>query len=135
MSYILFAQWFGVISTILALGMLFNLGDARRMAKHMVEEESGYVMGGVLPIIFGSLALMHHHEFSLGWELVVSLIGVFMMLIGIFRVWFVHAWKKMMYRFLDQVPTLFSLFGLMFGLLLLYVGFVAPIVNVPQTLL
>lgn len=129
MSYTLFAKWFGIISTLLALGVLFNLDDAKKMAKNMINEESGYIMGGVLPIIFGSLSFMHHNIFALNRQLVVTLIGLAVLLVGSFRVLFVAHWRKMMHKHLDQVPALFSLFGLMFGLLLLYVGFIAPMIR------
>ena len=129
MSYTLFAKWFGIISTLLALGVLFNLDDAKKMAKNMIHEESGYIMGGVLPIIFGSLSFMHHNIFTLNRQLVVTLIGLAVLLVGSFRVLFVAHWRKIMQKHLDQVPALFSLFGLMFGLLLLYVGFIAPMIR------
>lgn len=131
MSYIIFSRWFGLISVILALGILFNLDDAKIMAKNMVQSESGYIMGGILPIIFGSLAFLQNNSFSATWQLVVTLIGLFMLCIGIFRVFFVDAWKKIIQKNLDKVPVLFSLFGLILGLLLLYVGFLAPIVASP----
>ena len=129
MSYIMFSRWFGLISVILSLGILFNLDDAKVMAKHMLENETGYIMGGVLPIIFGTLAFMQHSSFKPGWQIVVTLIGLFMLIIGIFRVIFVQQWKKLIQRHLDKVPTLFSLFGLICGLLLIYVGFFEPIVQ------
>ncbi len=128
MSYIFFARWFGLVSVLLALGVLFNLGDARRMARHLVKDESGYIMAGVLPIIFGSLSFMHNHSFNQGWELAVSLIGLFMVFAGVYRVLFVNHWKKIMSRHVDKIPPLFSLFGLMLGLLLLYIGFFSTIV-------
>jgi len=34
---------------ILSLGILFNLEDAREMAKHMVKSESGYIMEAFSP--------------------------------------------------------------------------------------
>lgn len=128
MSYIIFSRWFGLISVILALGVLFNLDDAKAMARNLVQSESGYILGGVLPIIFGSLAFMEQHSFSATWQLVVTLIGLLMLIAGLFRVFFVDFWKKILLRHLDTVPILFSLFGLIFGLLMLYVGFIAPIV-------
>lgn len=128
MSYIIFARWFGIISTLLSLGILFNLGDARQMAKNLVHNEAGYIMGGVLPIIFGSFAIIQQHDVTTEWPLVVTLIGLAMLVIGTFRVLFVQTWKNLMTRHLDKIPALFSLFGLMFGLLLIYVGFIAPIV-------
>jgi len=129
MSHTIFAQWFGLISILLSLGILFNLDDAKNMAKHMLQSESGYIMGGVLPIIFGSLALMQHSSFKIGWQLVVTYIGLFMLIIGTFRVLFVKQWKHLVQKHLDKIPVLFSLFGLMFGLLLLYAGFVAPLIQ------
>ena len=125
MTYIIFARWFGLVSVILSLGILFNLEDARDMAKHMVKSESGYIMGGVLPTIFGSLSLMFANSFELGWTLIITLIGTSMVLIGVFRVIFVRQWKALLSHYIQEIPFLFSLFGLMFGVILLYVGFIA----------
>lgn len=129
MDYIMFARWFGIISVLLSVGILFNLTDARRMAKNMMETESGFIMGGVLPIIFGSYTFIHQNSFTIGWQLVVTLIGLFMLIIGSFRVIFVKKWKQVIHRNLDKIPALFSLFGLMLGLLLLYVGFFSSMVS------
>ena len=125
MDYIIFARWFGLVSVMLALGILFNLEDARKMAQNMVDEESGYIMGGVLPIIFGSLSLVLTGSFTIGWSLVVTIVGAGMVGIGVYRVFFVNRWKALMLRNLEQIPFLFSLFGLMLGVVLLYVGFLA----------
>lgn len=129
MDYIVFARWFGVVSVILSLGVLFNLEDAKEMAKNMVKTETGYIMGGVLPVIFGSLSLMFVSSFVVGWTLLITLIGISMLGIGIFRVIFVRQWKALLSRHIEQIPFLFSLFGLMFGVILLYVGFIAPSVD------
>ncbi|MGQ3891671.1 hypothetical protein [Legionella sp. CNM-4043-24] len=125
MTYIIFARWFGLVSVILSLGILFNLEDARDMARHMVKSDSGYIMGGVLPTIFGGLSLMFVNSFELGWTLIITLIGSSMLLIGIFRVIFVRQWKALLSQYIEEIPFLFSLFGLMFGVILLYVGFIA----------
>lgn len=125
MTYIVFARWFGLVSVILSLGILFNLEDAREMAKHMVKSETGYIMGGVLPIIFGSLSLMFMDNFQLDWDLLVTLVGLAMISIGIFRVIFVKQWRALIAKNIDKIPFLFSLFGLMFGVVLLYIGFIA----------
>jgi hypothetical protein len=125
MNYIIFARWFGLVSVILSLGILFNLEDARDMAKHMVRSDSGYIMGGVLPTIFGSWSLMFANSFELGWHLIVTVIGASMVLVGIFRVIFVKQWKALLSKYIQEIPFLFSLFGLMFGVILLYVGYIA----------
>lgn len=129
MSHLLFARWFGLISVILSLGILFNLEDAKQMAKSMVHSDGGYIMGGVLPIIFGTLVFMQHHRFEPNWELVITLIGLFMLIIGAFRVLFVNLWRKILSHQIDKIPALFSLFGLMLGLLMIYVGYFSPLVQ------
>jgi len=131
LSYICFARWFGFVSTILSLGILLNLDEAKEMAKHMVKQESGYIMGGVQPIIFGSLLVSCNTQFVLGWELLVTSIGIAMVFAGAYRVLFVSHWKKVLQRHVDKIPPLFALFGLMFGVILLYVGYIAPLVQVP----
>jgi len=125
MDYVLFARWFGVVSVILSFGILFNLEDAREMARKMVKSETGYIMGGVLPVIFGSLSLMFINHLDLTWSLVVVVVGTFMLLIGTYRVIFVQRWKALLSKHIEQIPFLFSLFGLMLGVILLYVGFFA----------
>lgn len=124
-DYIIFARWFGLVSIFLSLGILFNLEDARQMAKNMVNDESGYIMGGVLPIIFGSLSLLFANSFEIGWVLLITLVGASTLAIGIFRVIFVKQWKILIGKNIEQIPFLFSLFGLMFGVILIYVGFIA----------
>lgn len=129
MSYITFAQWFGIISTLLALGILFNMADAKEMAKNMVKSETGYIMGGVLPIIFGSMAFTNHSVFEYSRQMVVSGIGLVMVLLGVYRVMFVAHWKKLMHRHVDKIAPMFSLFGLMFGVMMLYIGFISPAIR------
>lgn len=127
MTYLMFARWFGLVSVFLSLGILFNLEDAREMAKSMVKTETGYIMGGVLPIIFGTLSLLFVDSFDIGWNIAVTLVGAFMLGIGVYRVIFVKQWKTLMSHQIEQIPFLFSLFGLMLGVILLYVGFIAPL--------
>lgn len=125
MTYIIFARWFGLVSVILSLGILFNLEDALEMAKRMVKTETGYIMGGVLPVIFGSLSLLFVECFEFCWNMVITTVGFSMVLMGTYRVFFPGHWKVLMAKHLEQIPFLFSLFGLMLGVILLYVGFFA----------
>jgi hypothetical protein len=126
MTYIIFARWFGLVSVLLSLGILFNLEDALEMAKGMVKTETGYIMGGVLPIIFGTLSLLYADcDGIFCWNMVTAVVGSGMLAAGIYRVMFAKQWKILMTKHLEQIPFLFSLFGLMLGVILLYVGFIA----------
>lgn len=127
MIYLLFARWFGIVSLILSLGILFNLEDAKQMAKNMVKSETGYIMGGVLPVIFGTLSLLFANSLDPNWNILVTFAGATTMALGIFRVIFVDHWKALLSKHIEKIPFLFSLFGLMFAVILLYVGFFASI--------
>ena len=129
MTTLLFARWFGIVSVLLALGVLFNLEDAESTAKNFVKSETGYILGGVLPIIFGTLSLLFAHDVDADWNLVVLFIGCAMLAAGVFRVVFVKQWKQFIEKHIEQIPFLFSLFGLMFGVLLLYVGYIANLLT------
>lgn len=129
MSCIMFARWFGIVSVLLAFGVLCNLDDAKEMTREFAEDATSYIFAGVLPIIFGSLSFIHHNSFTLGWNLVVSVIGLLMVLAGVFRVLFVRNWQRIVGANSDKIPVLFSLFGLIIGMLLLYVGFFAQLVR------
>lgn len=124
MNYILYAKWFGIISILLALGILFNIENSRKLAAELVDTAAGYIVAGVLPVMFGSLIIIQHNRWAAGWESVVTIIGWFMLIVGVFRIWFVKSWRQLMKQNLDVIPFLFSLFGLALGFLLSYVGFV-----------
>lgn len=125
MTYLMFARWFGIVSLVLSFGILFNLEDARKMAKNMVTSDSGYIMGGVLPVIFGALALQFANSLDTIWSSVTTLVGATTFIIGVYRVVFVNHWRKTISKHIDQIPFLFSLFGLMLGVILLYIGFLS----------
>lgn len=125
MDHLFYAQVFGVTAVLLALGILFNLDHSRKMAQEMIHSSTGYIMGGVLPAVFGSWIVTQHNNWTMGWPIAVTLIGWFMLLVAIFRLWFVRKWISLLEHQVDRIPVLFALFGLMLGLLLCYIGFVS----------
>jgi hypothetical protein len=129
LNYIFFAKWFGIVSAVLSMGILANLDDAKILAKNLIKNETGYIMGGVLPIIFGSLAFLQQPHLGLDRQSFLSVIGIGMTLLGSYRVLFVDHWRELLHKHADQIPALFSLFGLMFGVVLLYIGYISPIVR------
>jgi hypothetical protein len=118
---------FGVFSLIISLGFLFNLRHYEAMAKKMVGEPSGFIMGGVLPLLIGVLIIHFSYEVQFAWTMTLNVIGWVLFLIAVFRICFVNFWIKIMKRYIDFVPILFALFGLIFGILLCYSGFIMPL--------
>lgn len=125
MTYIHFAQLFGIVSTVLALGMLFHLDNARKLASELVDSGAGFILSGVLPVIFGGWIVATHNVWVQGWPVVVTIVGWMMLLQGMFRLLFLHTWIALVRKHLDRLPILFSLFGLIFGMLFIYIGFFA----------
>ena len=125
MTYWQTAQLFGVVSTLLALGILFHLDHAKKMAHELVNGVSGYTLAGVLPTIFGTWVLVMHTNLGAGWHSLIAIIGWLMLISGASRLLFVHTWQNMLNKYLDKMPILFSLFGLMLGLILCYIGFLS----------
>ncbi len=125
MDYISLTRAFGITTLIISLGFLFHLKHYEAMAKKMVGEPSGFIMGGILPVLVGSLVIQFPHTSYHGWS-TLDLIGWILFLVGIFRIWFVHLWIKIIKQNITLVPILFAVFGLIFGCLLCYSGFVAP---------
>ncbi len=125
MEYIEVTRAFGVTSLIISLGFLFNLRHYEGMARKMVNEPSGFIMGGILPVLVGSFVINFPHNSFHGWS-ALNIIGWILFLVGGFRIWFVHYWCIIINKYITFIPVLFALFGLIFGLLLCYFGFIAP---------
>lgn len=126
MPHVFYAKVFGIFLLLIALGILFNMDQARRTADQMINGPTGYIMGGILPTLVGVWMVVEHNIWHAGWPLVITLIGWVLLLLGVFRLWFVKAWHGVLTRHHTKAPILFALFGLIIGLLLCYVGFVSP---------
>jgi hypothetical protein len=129
MDYIDVTRAFGVATIIISLGFLFNLRHYEEMAKRMVGGPTGFVMGGILPVIIGSLLLNFHQEWSFSWAATLTVIGWLLFLVGIFRIWFVNLWIKLIKANIRFVPILFAVFGLIFGVMLCFAGYVVPLMH------
>ena len=126
MDYIELTRAFGITSLTISIGFLLHLKHYEQMARKMVGEPSGFILGGVLPILVGSLIINFPHESIHGWSTLV-IIGWILFLVGVFRIWFVHLWIKIIKSNIEFVPVLFAIFGLILGCLLCYSGYIAPI--------
>ena len=129
MDYRVFAQVFGLVAIFVSMGLLLNMSNAKKMARNMIATASGYIIGGLLPLLVGCLVVTQHNKWVFGWPLLITLIGWFLLVIGVFRCWFVNTWQRLMESNIDYIPSLFALFGMMLGLLLTYAGFFAHIVR------
>ena len=126
MDYIAVTRAFGITTLIISLGFLFHLRHYERMAREMVGHASGFIMGGVLPVLVGSIIINFPADYIQGWP-TLTVIGWVLFLVGIFRIWFVHWWAEIIKENMAFVPVLFAVFGMILGCLLCYSGFIAPL--------
>ena len=126
-DYMGLTKSFGIISIVISLGFLFNLRHYEAMAKKMLGEPTGFIMGGILPVLVGGILINISHSSIHGIALSLTVIGWVLFFVGIFRIWFVNLWVKILKQYIDFVPVLFSLFGLIFGCLLSYIGYIMPL--------
>ena len=127
MDYINLTRAFAVTTMIISIGFLFHLKHYEQMARKMLGGPSGFILGGVLPVLVGSLVLHFPHPGAKGWQLTLPVIGAILFLVGVFRIWFVHLWVKIISDNMSFVPVLFAVFGLIFGCLLIFAGYIVPL--------
>ena len=124
---IFFAQLFGVLSLVLSIGILFNFENSRELVREMSESATARFVSGIFPLFFGLWVLIttccYYHQ--LNWaEIVVVALAIIMFMAGLFRLILVDWWVRILKRYEDKAPIFAGLFGLMFGLLLCYIGYV-----------
>ena len=127
MDYLALTKAFGIMSLIFSLGFLFHLRHYERMAREMIGHPAGFILGGILPVFVGCMIVNIPTDMIQGWP-ILTIMGWILLLVGILRVWCVHWWVEVMKQNTALVPVLFAIFGLIFGCLLCYAGFVLPMV-------
>ena len=126
MDYISVTKAFGVTTLVVSLGFLFHLSHYERMAREMIGHPSGFILGGVLPVLVGSIVINFPDSYIQGWP-ILTYIGWVLSAVGVLRIWCIHWWINILKTNMTFVPVLFAVFGLIFGCLLCYAGFVVPL--------
>lgn len=126
MDYISLTRAFALTTLVISIGFLIHLNHYERMARKMVGEPAGFILGGVIPVLVGSLVIYFPHESTHIWS-PLTIVGWILFAVGLFRIWFVHHWIKIIQDNITFVPVLFAVFGLILGCILAYAGFIAPL--------
>lgn len=124
-----FAQLFGIVLVVLSLGILFNFDNSRQLVREMAESATARYLSGVFPLFFGLWMIISicGHCVITGWgDWVVLVVAIILLLAGVFRLLFVDWWVSILRRYVDKAPIFAGLFGLILGLLLVYIGYVRP---------
>ena len=126
-----FARLFGVFTLVVFLGRLFNLDHMKLVVKEVQHSAIGRGLMGWIPLFFGLYILIGNRDFASqsisGWRLVLFVYAIMLILLGVLRLWFIQRWVQFFKHYADFIPVLNCLFGLIFGLLLTYMGFILPL--------
>ena len=120
METVFLAKFFGLFITIFSLGFLFNAGRLKMVADDLCKHPASAFFAGVMPLLLGIYLVLTHHSWSMHWSVVVTLFGWALLLGGVFRLWFVEAWLRVVTKMANDKMAIFPL---ILGVLLLYVGF------------
>ncbi len=72
---ILIAKILGPIYLIVGLGMLLHKEHMRSLFNEVANSPALIYLGGVFALVIGTLIIRFHNDWSLGWPLLITLIG------------------------------------------------------------
>ena len=121
MTTVFIAQFLGLFFLLVSLGALFNQDHAVKG-----KDSSSYVgIGGsaIIGLLLGLFVVLNHTNW-VGWDIVVTLTGWFLLVMAVIKLWFPHGYSECVKKCGAVTPKMKALFYFVLGLLLLYVGFV-----------
>jgi uncharacterized protein YjeT (DUF2065 family) len=113
---------YGVVFTVVGLGLLVRPGHFRTLVRDMVSSPGLLFLGGVLALIVGSLVVTLHNVWSGGWVVIITVFGWMGLLKGITLTLFPQAMMGMTTAMVAK-PMLMRAWGviaLILGLVMLY---------------
>ena len=121
MTTVFIAQFLGLFFILVSLGALFNQDHAVKG-----KDSSSYVGTGgsaIIGLLLGLFVVLNHTNW-VGWDIVVTLTGWFLLVMAVIKLWFPHGYSECVKKCGAVTPKMKALFYFVLGLLLLYVGFV-----------
>lgn len=123
MATIFFGKFLGIFFTILGLGFFFNREHAKKIASDFEKSPASVFCAGIISLLLGIWVVLFHNIWIFDWRILVTLVGWYLLLSGVFRIMFVDAWTTQIVKLKAQHLNLHRSIILIVGLLLLYVGF------------
>lgn len=72
---ILIAKILGPIYLIVGLGMLLHKEHMRSLFNEVAKSPALVYLGGVLALVIGTIIIRFHNDWTLGWTLLITLVG------------------------------------------------------------
>ncbi len=123
LTTVFLAKFLGIVFTSFALGLLFNRDHAKKIAADLVAHPGIALVAGVVPLLLGAFLVLVHNTWAWNWDVIVTIAGWLLFVVGLFRLWCVDVWIDVMKKHKDRVALRAGLIVFVIGILLIYVGF------------
>lgn len=120
---ILLARFFGLFLMLFGLGILMNLRHFKLAATEISHNHGLQVPAAILPLLVGSFMVTIHNIWIGDWTVLITVLGWVILLMGIFRCWFVQRWAKQLEKHKATAPKVAGTGMFLYGIVLLYFGF------------
>lgn len=122
---IILAKFLGILLTILGLGICMNHHHIKDLFTEMLHHKVFSISSVLLPLVMGSLIVSLHHVWIDGWQLLITLVGYFFLIIGMMRAIMPDFWLSLFKKMkLHIASPVYGLVILVVGLVLILNGFV-----------
>jgi len=124
-STVLLAKFFGIFWTVLGIGMASSQERFDGLMNDVARSRGMQLIAGIIPLILGAFVVVFHsHVNSDGWSTFICIIGLLMLLGGLFRLWFTSTWLGMIAKWQGKMSaTMAGGVVTIVGLALLYHGY------------
>jgi hypothetical protein len=124
MDAIILAKIFGIFFSIFGLGIVAKKQHMRGVIEDTIHHPGVQLIFALVHLLIGSVIVVLHHSIVMDWTLLVTVLGYFLLVTGIFRYLFSHVWISMLHKVKDgNGPVLVGLLLMVYGLALIYFGF------------
>ena len=124
MDAIILAKVFGLFSTVFGLGVVAKRQHMRGVIEDTIHHPGTQLIFALVHLLLGSVIVAIHPMVTQDWTVLVTALGYFLFLTGIFRYLFSHAWVSMLHKVKDGYgPLIMGLILMLYGLALVYFGF------------
>lgn len=124
MGTLFLAQYFGIIFTIMGIGVIMNKKHVQNILSDIIAHPGTQLLFGFIPLLLGTYVILVHNVWSMNLTVFITLVGWLMFLGGVFRLVFVEMWVELIKKFEKDIPIwLLSILPIL-GLIMLYVGYI-----------
>lgn len=119
------ARLLGPFLTVVGLGILFNLKSYDKVLEDFTNNSALMYLGGLMSLVVGVLILLYSNVWTLGWEVIITIVGWMSLLKGILLIVAPGIMIKMASRWKSKTGALagHSVFLIGFGVVLIIRGY------------